>query len=540
MCDASHRFFCPRLLDYLVIVGSRHPNRNNSVAQTPEMLRRYPIEDHKDFPLAPDVVFFCQPEGCISIGPKRMSLRETTSFVFTLTEKDTGKTRYGICVNFFRAIERRGGSGGGGDKRHERSPSPYAAERSNLNVAVRDTPLRSPRSQRKQKTAGRIRNNTLTSLCIISHHPFFSTFRECLFILKKLIESCNERCSSRRIGASRSSRNLDTVWSMLSGINPCDATANLIMHEVREIETWILRLLSAPVPVPGKTRVEVKVLPEELHAPLVFALPDHTRFSLVDFPLHLPLELLGVETCLRVLMLILLEHKIILQSRDYNALSMSVMAFVAMLYPLEYMFPVIPLLPTCMSSAEQILLAPTPFIIGVPASFLMYKANFMLPDDVWLVDLDSNKINMPTGCESLPRLPEPEGTVLKNHLKQIIDLGSLWYEYMLTSDQGIALASMSMTPQPIKNLDSLAENPELNPELWKRRESFSSATGFNPLIYGNDVDSVDVATRVAMVRFFNSPNVLGNFAEHTRTLRLYPRPVVAFQQIGRASCRERV
>ena len=31
------------------------------------------------------------------------------------------------------------------------------------------------------------------------------------------------------------------------------------------------------------------------------------------------------------------------------------------------------------------------------------------------------------------------------------------------------------------------------------------------------------------IRFFNSPNILGNFAEHTRTLRLYPRPVVAFQ-----------
>ena len=33
---------------------------------------------------------------------------------------------------------------------------------------------------------------------------------------------------------------------------------------------------------------------------------------------------------------------------------MSVMAFVAMIYPLEYMFPVIPLLPTCMGSAEQV------------------------------------------------------------------------------------------------------------------------------------------------------------------------------------------
>lgn len=44
----------------------------------------------------------------------------------------------------------------------------------------------------------------------------------------------------------------------------------------------------------------------------------------------------------------------VLQSKDYNALSMSVMAFVSMIYPLEYMFPVIPLLPTCMGSAEQV------------------------------------------------------------------------------------------------------------------------------------------------------------------------------------------
>lgn len=57
----------------------------------------------------------------------------------------------------------------------------------------------------------------------------------------------------------------------------------------------------------------------------------------------------------------------------------------------------------------------------------------------------------------------------------------------------------------------------------------AAAAAANPFVYGSDVDSVDVATRVAMVRFFNSQNVLANFAEHTRTLRLYPRPVVAFQ-----------
>lgn len=152
----------------------------------------------------------------------------------------------------------------------------------------------------------------------------------------------------------------------------------------------------------------------------MFALPDHTRFSLVDFPLHLPLELLGVDTCLKVLTLILMENKLLFISRDYNALSMSVIAFVTMIYPLEYMFPVIPLLPTCMSCAEQLLLAPTPFVIGIPATFLMYKKNFQLPDDIWQIDLDSNKLTPPSGSyEEIPALPEPEGTILKNHLKQV-------------------------------------------------------------------------------------------------------------------------
>lgn len=99
---------------------------------------------------------------------------------------------------------------------------------------------------------------------------------------------------------------------------------------------------------------QLQVLPEELRSPFILALPDHTRLSLVDFPLHLPLELLGVDSCLKILSLILLEQKILMQSRDYNVLSMSVMAFVTMIYPLEYMFPVIPLLPSCMASAEQV------------------------------------------------------------------------------------------------------------------------------------------------------------------------------------------
>ncbi|CAL8244402.1 unnamed protein product [Lota lota] len=533
---------CPRLLDYLVVVGARQPS-SDTVAQTPQLLRRYPLEDHPDFPLPPDVVYFCQPEGCLSIRQRRVSLRDDASFVFTLTDKDSGITRYGMCVNFYRSFQRGGGghhrsrgdkgalteaeaaaetasegSDGGGAPSGTLQPPGHGEQGGPSAPGTEAEPPggepgggRSPRRRRAAaaaRAANRSRNSTLTSLCILSHYPFFSTFRECLYILKRLVDCCNQRLSLRAGLPCTTQR--DTMWRVFTGALSVEEKGSQLLADLREIESWVYRLLRSPVPVAGQRRVDVEVLPQQLKRPLTFALPDNSRFCMVDFPLHLPLELLGVDACLQVLSCILLEHKVVLQSRDYNALSMSVMAFVAMIYPLEYMFPVIPLLPTCMASAEQLLLAPTPYIIGVPASFFLYKADFKMPDDVWLVDLDSNKVIAPTNAEILPPLPEPESLELKKHLKQ-------------------ALASMSLNTQPILNLEKFQEGQDM-PLLHPAREKASpSSTEFNPLIYGNDVDSVDVATRVAMVRFFNSPNVLQGFQMHTRTLRLFPRPVVAFQ-----------
>ncbi|XP_069021865.1 MAP kinase-activating death domain protein isoform X8 [Embiotoca jacksoni] len=559
---------CPRLLDYLVVVGARQPS-SDSVAQTPQLLRRYPLEDHHDFPLPPDVVFFCQPEGCLSIRQRRVSLRDDSSFVFTLTDKDSGITRYGICVNFYRSFQRghhrpRGdksghaetaaeaaelaaegsdGSGGGppsglSPPNNAESAPPPASGEENGQPGSELTAGKSPQHRRSAaKMAARNRNSTLTSLCIVSHYPFFSTFRECLYILKRLVDCCSQRVT-QRAGLPRTTQR-DTMWRVFTGATSVEEKGSQLLADLREIESWVYRLLRSPVPLAGQRRVDVEVLPPELKRALTFALPDNSRFVMVDFPLHLPLELLGVDACLQVLSCILLEHKVILQSRDYNALSMSVMAFVAMIYPLEYMFPVIPLLPTCMASAEQLLLAPTPYIIGVPASFFLYKADFKIPDDVWLVDLDSSKVIAPTNAEILPPLPEPEALELKKHLKQCLVRLTVITQKQIFSSENKALASMSLNTQPILNLEKFQEGQEL-PLLPPGRDKASpSSTEFNPLIYGNDVDSVDVATRVAMVRFFNSANVLQGFQMHTRTLRLFPRPVVAFQSTSFLASRPR-
>ncbi|XP_052416532.1 MAP kinase-activating death domain protein isoform X20 [Carassius gibelio] len=526
---------CPRLLDYLVVVGARQPS-SDSVAQTPQLLRRYPLEDHNDFPLPPDVVFFCQPEGCLSIRQRRVSLRDDTSFVFTLTDKDSGITRYGICLNFYRSFQKghhRPRSEGKGEKaphtEEKSDPSTLTLPGESALPPAGDGTLppgepgssgKSPRSKRSGRLTPQNRNSTLTSLCILSHYPFFSTFRECLYILKRMVDCCSQRLNQRPAAAKSTQR--DTMWRVFTGALSVEEKekGSQVLQDLREIESWVYRLLRSPVPVAGQRRVDVEVLPHDLQPALTFALPDPSRFSIVDFPLHLPLELLGVDACLQVLACILLEHKVVLQSRDYNALSMSVMAFVAMIYPLEYMFPVIPLLPTCMASAEQLLLAPTPYVIGVPASFFLYKSDFKMPDDVWLVDLDCNKVIAPSNAEFLPPLPEPEASELKKHLKQ-------------------ALASMSLNTQPILNLEKFQDGQEMSLLPPGRDKASPSSTEFNPLIYGNDVDSVDVATRVAMVRFFNSPNVLQGFQMHTRTLRLFPRPVVAFQATSFLASRPR-
>lgn len=208
---------------------SRQPS-SDSVAQTPQLLRRYPLEDHHDFPLPPDVVFFCQPEGCLSIRQRRVSLRDDSSFVFTLTDKDSGITRYGICVNFYRSFQRghhraRGdksghtdtaakaaesasegsdGSSGGPasalspPNSAESAPPPAAGEEGSEPPVAEQNAGKSPQHRRSAaKMAARNRNSTLTSLCILSHYPFFSTFRECLYILKRLVDCCSQRLTQR-------------------------------------------------------------------------------------------------------------------------------------------------------------------------------------------------------------------------------------------------------------------------------------------------------------------------------------------------------
>lgn len=160
---------CPRLVDYVVFVGCP-VRRSQTLAQTPQLLRRYPMQEHKDFIMPPDLVVFCQPEGCIAVERRHLSLRDNTTFVFTLTDKDSAKVRYGICLNFYR------------------------------------------RASYTDEVSGKTRQLfCLTSLCIITHHLFISNLRELLFVLKRMIDTGSKRCLQS--GKARA----NDLWSFLTG-----------------------------------------------------------------------------------------------------------------------------------------------------------------------------------------------------------------------------------------------------------------------------------------------------------------------------------
>ena len=110
---------------------------------------------------------------------------------------------------------------------------------------------------------------------------------------------------------------LDKNDNLLPGLNSLsvftcteDQKTSHLAGDMDEVETWIQRLLLAQAPVSGRTHVEVHLHSPSTNLPLIFAAPESNQFPLIDFPIHIPLELLGEEARLNVLTCISLEYKV--------------------------------------------------------------------------------------------------------------------------------------------------------------------------------------------------------------------------------------
>ncbi|TTK78894.1 Myotubularin-related protein 13 [Bagarius yarrelli] len=108
----------------------------------------------------------------------------------------------------------------------------------------------------------------------------------------------------------------------------------------------------------------------------------------------------GIQNVLSLFCAVLTEHKVLFHSSSYQRLGEACRALEALMFPLKYSYPYIPILP---SGLLEVLSSPTPFIIGVHS---MFQSEIQELLDVIIADLDGGTIKIPE-CIHLSQLPEP-------------------------------------------------------------------------------------------------------------------------------------
>ncbi|KAL5252649.1 hypothetical protein ACHWQZ_G015437 [Mnemiopsis leidyi] len=436
----------PRLFDYFIIVSGDVPTlTDNGDTVRPQVVDRYPEKNHEDYPLPQDVEFFAQPEGCTVLSPLETLPKESVSFVFMLTDVKNNVKRFGVCVQFYRPILAK-------QKVKENVEKPVVAF-------------------------------MLTTFCIITHHTFFNSTKECIHAFKLMF--------MKQMGAAVNEKELfrnSIPWSFSfypADFHPTgfDIEACTNLDIAPELKEWLVNLMNSPAPSTEGERLCLRLFNKcYVVSPIInFCYPDNTRLPFAEYCVHLPLELLGVEGTLEVLTCLLLEQRVVLTSENYSHLTTCVFALITLIYPLEYIYNVIPVLPVSMPGAStgEILRSPMPFLFGVPSTFFIVN-KMEVPEDVVFVNIDTGKILRRT---PMPTLPEPQGSEISQELRKCLQL------------------------------------------LYSRRNPRECLPGGS-----RDLNTIDVEIRVAMIKFFMSTNVLGKFKQHLRIVKLFPRPITYLQK----------
>ncbi|XP_053369013.1 myotubularin-related protein 13 isoform X1 [Clarias gariepinus] len=163
------------------------------------------------------------------------------------------------------------------------------------------------------------------------------------------------------------------------------------------LESLVANLLTCTVPIAGGSQKLFSLGAGDrqlIQTPLNDDLPVSNKSVALLF------QQLGIQNVLSLFCAVLTEHKVLFHSTSYQRLGEACRALVALMFPLKYSYPYIPILP---SGLLEVLSSPTPFIIGVHS---MFQSEIQELLDVIIADLDGGTIKIPE-CIHLSQLPEP-------------------------------------------------------------------------------------------------------------------------------------
>ncbi|XP_073492619.1 DENN domain-containing protein 4C isoform X1 [Aquarana catesbeiana] len=293
---------------------------SNSIAYKADMIFRYPEEDYESFPLPESVPLFCLPMGAtIECWAPKIKYPLPVFSTFVLTGSNADKV-YGAAIQFYEPYPR------------ERL-SEKQMKQLGLLTAV----------DKKVLTSKII--NTNKCICLLSHWPFFESFRKFLMFIYKLSVSGPHTL-------------------------PIEKHISHFMHNV-------------PFPSPQRPRILMQL---SAHDALVLSQPVSTPLPLSGANFSTLVTSLGPDNCATLLHFVLLETKILLHSLRPAVLTGVAEAVVAMIFPFQWQCPYVPL---CPLSLAGVLSAPIPFIVGVDSRYFdLYDP----PQDVVCIDLDTSMV----------------------------------------------------------------------------------------------------------------------------------------------------
>ncbi|NXV52542.1 DEN4B protein, partial [Uria aalge] len=326
----------------------------NTLVYEAGLLGRYPEQDSESFPLPESVPVFCLPMGAtIESWPAdtKYPLPVFSTFVLTGASGDkAGRARRGSGL--------AGGRGrvyGAAIQFHEAFPRERLSEKQSLRLGLLSVVDRRPVAGRSLQTR--------KSICVLSHWPFFDVFRKFLMFIYRY---------------------------SISGphVLPLETHISHFMHNV-------------PFPSPQRPRILVQMSPYDN---LLLCRPVSSPLPLSGASFLTLLQNLGPDNAVALLVAVLTEQKLLIHSLRPDVLTSVGEALVAMIFPLRWQCPYIPLCPLALA---DVLCAPVPFIVGIHSSYFdLYEP----PRDVIFVDLDTNTIFQSEerkllSPRSLPRRP---------------------------------------------------------------------------------------------------------------------------------------
>ncbi|XP_067090555.1 C-myc promoter-binding protein [Osmerus mordax] len=342
--------------------------KTNTIAYKAGLLCRYPEEDYESFPLPEPVPLFCLPMGatmeCWPAHTKH-SLPVFSTFVLTGA---SGEKVYGAAIQFY-----------------EPYPEESLTERQRSQLGLPSTELR----PEDTKTV-----HTNKSICLLSHWPFFDSFRSFLTFLYRY---------------------------SISGPHalPIEKHISHFMYKV-------------PFPSSQRPRILVQLSP---HDSLMLSQPVSSPLPLSGGSLSTLLMNLGPKNAATLLVLAVTEHKILVHSLRPAVLTSVTEALVSMIFPFHWPCPYIPLCPLALA---DVLSAPCPFIVGLDSR---YFDLYVPPADISCVDLDTNTISYKDDKRAMTWkiLPRRACKHLLNTLgklyQQLVDVGQLNREDGHAEDQ---------------------------------------------------------------------------------------------------------